>query len=270
MSYEAINAKVKAMNTKLLKPQDFETLAQMQIEEIIDWLGILLTNPKINTNEPPPHEAIIHIESTLHQAIIEAANRICLFISGKDLRNYIKAMSGPDERNISYYTTQWKRLARLDRANRQALRCVLGAEIDLTNILWMYRLKRFRRVKGGSTYGYLIPIRYKLSRAATQIMADCETPKALLEEVAKSPYARNIFMEQSQQTKLHVPSSSQEGFAKKRLTPEQQLTNAISKRYQMSARRYPDSLAPALAYLYKKKLEAQKVIAITTGLSDGF
>jgi len=265
MNYGALNAKIKAMGAKLLKSQDFEAIAHMQIEEITEWLGILQKNPRIAINQPLISEAKTDIETFLHQTIQEAANRICLHIHNKNLRNYIELAASPDERNISYYTTQWKRLARLDKANHQALRCGLGAEIDLTNILWMYRLKRFRRIKGGSTYGYLIPIRYRLSRIATQIMADCETPKALLEEVAKGHYAMDIFAVQHQNPKAYIHDASHERYIKKRLTPEQQLTNAINRRNQISARRYPDSLAPAIAYLYKRKLEAQRIIAAITG-----
>jgi len=242
MNYGAINAKVKAMGAKLLKPHDFETLAQMQAEEM-------------------------DTETNLHQSIKSAAQRICLYIPNRDLRSFVEALSCPGDKDIHYYTTQWKRLARLDKANRQALRGILGAEIDLTNILWMYRLKRFRRVKGSSTYGYLIPIRYKLSRAVTQRMADCETPKALLEEVAHSPYARDIFITQSQKVEWQLSRALHErpNQGNRRLTPERQLTSAISKRYQISASRYPSSLAPALAYLYQKKLEVQKVIRIRAG-----
>jgi len=168
----------------------------------------------------------------------EAVSSICLYIPDKDLRNYVKAHMGS---GINYYLTRWKVLARLGRANRQALRGILGAEIDLTNIIWMYRLKRYRGIRGDSTYGYLIPIRYRLSRAATQRMAECENTKALLEEISKSPYARDI------------------DFSDKKATPEQQLISVINKRYKNAARRHPNTLVPVLAYLYGRQAQGLSI-----------
>jgi len=257
MNYGAINAKVKAMSSKLLKPQDFEAFNQMNSQEIAKWL---IRSPiKTDTD----------IESVLHQTIDEAASRILLYIPDKNQRDYLEAAASPREEGIHFYTAQWKRLARLDKQNRMALRGILGAEIDLTNILWMYRLKRYRAIKGDATYGYLIPIRYKLSRAATQCMAECATAKALLDEVANSPYGSDIFplprvpgrqtLADGFVSEKIIPGSYP---GKDRLSPEQQIAHAIKKRYQASARRFPDSLASALAYLYKKRLEVQALVSV--------
>ncbi|MCL2404290.1 MAG: V-type ATPase subunit [Defluviitaleaceae bacterium] len=169
-----------------------------------------------------------------------AAINICRYIPDKPLKDFIveAARFATGDVNIHCYTTQWKRLNRLDKPNRVALRSIQGAEIDLNNILWMYRLKRYHRVTGDGTYGYLVPIRYRLCRETTRRMADCVTPKALLDEVLNSPYATDFNM------------LIKEGFDRTSAqTPEQMLANAICRRYQAAARRYPNSLAPALAYL---------------------
>ncbi|MCL2572010.1 MAG: V-type ATPase subunit [Defluviitaleaceae bacterium] len=161
----------------------------------------------------------------------QSAAALCLYITDKTLREFITAIANKDVSEFHYYINQWKRLSRLDKKNQVALRGALGAEIDMNNILWMYRLKKYHRIKGDATYGYLVPIRYKLSPEMTQKMAHAESPAALLDEIAGSPYARDI------------------DFAKPAL--EQQLSKAIEKRYQAAARRYPESLAPVLAYLHK-------------------
>ena len=181
-------------------------------------------------------------------ALKEDAIRICRYIPDKNLRGFITQLAAPPEKDIHYYIAQWKRLTKLDRANRHVLRGILGAEIDITNILWMYRLKKYRRIYGNATYGYLIPIRHRLTRAATQRMADCETAKALREEIAACPYAKDISF-----TAQKGQSDNKES---KRLTPEQQLAHAISKRCQTAAKRYPNSLAPAVSYIYCTKAYA--------------
>jgi len=187
------------------------------------------------------------MRSVRHEAIARQAADICRYIPGKLHRDYVKAMAQAGQTgDIHYYTTQWKRLARLDKPNPAALKSILGAEIDLKNIMWMYRLKRYYRITGDATFGYLIPIRYKLSRDLTRRMADCITPAALLDEVASCVYAQDF--EHMTNMPPRVP------------TPEQMLLAATCRRYQAAARRYPDSLAPALAYLCRaKQLETNPV-----------
>jgi len=167
------------------------------------------------------------------ESVFQSAATLCLYITDKNQREFVTAMANKDENEFHYFINQWKRLSHLDKKNRAALRGALGAEIDMNNILWMYRLKKYHRIKGDATYGYLVPIRYKLSTEMTQKMAHAESPGLFLDEVAVSPYAKDI------------------DFAKP--APEQQLAKAIEKRYQAAARRYPNSLATALAYLHKLK-----------------
>jgi len=229
MNYAAINAKLSAMGSRLLKPHDYEAL-----------------------NNVAPAD--------LRQTIIEAAALICRYITDKTQRSYITAMAAAafQEGKLHYYTTQWKSLNRLDKSNRSALRHTLGVEIDLNNILWMYRLKRYHRITGDPTYGHLIPIRYKLSHETTRRMAVCTTPKALLEEVALSPYAADFALMSAKDTGQTAWTSLQSA---SNVTPEQALAQVIDRRYQIAARNFPNSLAPALAYLHRKKLEIQNLIA---------
>ena len=244
MTYAAINAKLSAMSAKLLKPQDYEAINQLEaLEDIMEWLA----------NKPGDTYA------DQGKSMADAAARICRYISDKAQRDYIAAMaaSASCEGSLHYYTSLWKSLNRLDKANQGVLRGILGAEIDLTNILWMYRLKRYHRVSGASTYGHLIPIRYRLSHDATRRMADAATPKALLEEVERSPYAAAYALMMAKN-----PSQAVSAGPINRQTPEQALASVIDRRYQMAGRRHPKSLAPTLAYLRRKKLEIQRINAV--------
>jgi len=238
MSYAAINAKLCAMNARLLKPHDLQTINQMESQDIAEW----------------PNQSL----TCLRQSITDASAHICRFITNKTERQYIAAVATGAfiEEKLHYYITQWKNLSRLNKTNRVALRGILGAEIDLNNILWMYRLKRYHRIKGDSTYGYLVPVRYRLTHETTQRMANCASPKALLDEVAKSPYASdfaNLKMKDLDHGTLIGLQSEP--------TPEQTLAKLIDRRYQTAARQYPNSLAPAMAYLHKKQMEIQTIIA---------
>ena len=218
MNYSALNAKIKAMSARLLTAHDYNQLSQLTPDEILARLDV----------KP----------SDMGQALKTAADNICRFIPDKTQREYVQAAAtNLQTGSIRYYTAQWKRLSKMNTPNQAALRPALGAEIDLTNILWMYRLKRYHRIKGDETYGYLIPIRHRLSRETTQQLAQCPTAKSLLQALTHSNYAQSI-------TTRH---------------PEQSLTNAITKRHKLSALRHPNTLAPTMAYIYMKRLEIQKI-----------
>jgi len=217
MNYAAVNAKVRAMSARLIKPQDYES-------------------------------AIAEMESEAHlrQDIFLTAVSICRYIPIKAHKSYVMAEAKPAEDLIAYYMAQWKGLSQMNKPNHTALKGIVGAEIDLTNILWIYRLKHYHRVTGSGTYGYLIPIRYKLSHAKTQRMAEAGNLKALFDEVSDSPYGMD-----------YIRMLTNEG----RVSPEQALVNIIDAKYQSAARRHPNTLAPTLAYLHRKKLEVNGLIA---------
>ena len=232
MNYAAVTAKICAMSANLLTSQDYEIIQTIEsAREVTAWL---------------------QAKPNYIQTAEESAARICRYIPDKINRNFLMQMAEVNMGNIQYYTSQWKRLKQLDKANSVVIRGILGVEIDLNNILWMYRLKRYHRLKGDATYGYLIPIRYKLSQAITQRMAECKTPKELLDEIEKSPYSGEL-------SKLKPTKGS-------RLTPEQSLLKIIERRYELVARRYPNTLIPALSYIHKKKLELNKLMSITESL----
>jgi len=168
-------------------------------------------------------------------SIDQAASSICLYLSDVCQRKFILAAASIDT-DINSYITMWKTLSQMDTTNIRIIRRILGSEIDMTNIIWMYRLKRYRRIKGDATYGYLIPIRSRLSVVATQKMAECETPRHLVDEIENSVYAKKIYFN-------------------KKITPEQQLTAYIAKCYKAAAKQYPNTMAPVLAYLYQRKSE---------------
>jgi len=175
----------------------------------------------------------------------ELAASLCRYIPDKLQRDFVidAAFAAAHGGSLHYYSAQWKRLNKLDKLNRVALRGALGAEIDLNNILWMYRLKRYHRVTGDATFGYLVPMRYKLSRETTRLMADAVTPKALMDAAANGPYAADF---------RHFAVKGHDMF-QGGLTPDEMLGKAIARRYRSAARRYPNTLAPALAFIQDMK-----------------
>jgi hypothetical protein len=143
-------------------------------------------------------------------------------------------------RGIHEYLPLWRRLHQCDKENRRALLPLIGMEIDLRNIVWMYRLKKYYGVSGVATYGKLIPIRHRLTEGQTRLMAEAGDPRQLLSVVSQGPYA---------------------GFFPSFNKPEKYLCLGLEARYKRQARLHPRSLAPVCAYLYAWQMKALGVAA---------
>jgi hypothetical protein len=163
--------------------------------------------------------------------------RVVAWLHDKKIRDFVQLMM-PERipnRDIPDYLLLWKKLNRLDKKNRRVLHPLIGTEIDLRNMIWMYRLKRFYNVAGDATYGRLIPIRYRLTEALTREMVDSKDEKNLHNRVALSPYAA-VF-----------PSFER---------PERLMYRALSALYKKAARYHPHSLAAVCAFLYEGFMRA--------------
>jgi V/A-type H+-transporting ATPase subunit C len=168
----------------------------------------------------------------------------------KGPRNFIASLfpeAGPP-RGINEYLSLWRKTNVLDKTNRPILRSLLGMEIDLHNIVWMYRLKRYYGVYGDGTYGFLIPVRHRLVPEMTKRMADAKDERRLLSVAAEGPYSR-VF-----------PHFER---------PEQLLYQALAAHYKKEAKAHPHSLAPVCGYLFAKQMEARNLTAVTEGLRYG-
>jgi len=150
------------------------------------------------------------------------------WLPSKSLRDFMHIYEGTDP------VATWKRLARLDKNNRQALAPTLGMEIDLMNIVWMYRLKKFYNVIGEGTFGRLMPVRYRLTEEETKQMALAKDEDALLTLVGNSPYG-TVF-----------PSFTR---------PELKAYTTLAIQHKKQARLHPNSLAPLCAELFALKME---------------
>jgi len=113
------------------------------------------------------------------------------FLGTKQERDFAKILlSGSDGKSIEYYLNLWRAAKRLDRATGTIIQHIVGTEIDLQNILWVYRLKNFYKLYGERVYSYLVPIRYRINAPVFAEMVECRDVNALLLALADTKYGR--------------------------------------------------------------------------------
>ena len=88
---------------------------------------------------------------------------LCSFEENKDtdkvtLYDYNLAL------DLYYYTSTWKEQKKiLKKSDLELFMRDRGSKIDLLNIQWIYRAKKYYNMKPADIYLMLIPIHYKLS-----------------------------------------------------------------------------------------------------------
>jgi len=95
-------------------------------------------------------------------------------------------------RDLHFYLTLWRGIKTLDKHHRIAMQRVLGTEIDLQNILWIYRLKKYYGISGDTTYGYLVPVRYRLPADIFSRIIACKDITTMQSELSTTIY-HNVF-----------------------------------------------------------------------------
>ncbi|MCL2215692.1 MAG: V-type ATPase subunit [Defluviitaleaceae bacterium] len=233
MNYTAAKTKALSMSAKLLTSRDYEELCHASSTDALS-LG----------------------ERT---SLLEENDRISSYIYAKPVRDFVKTMALCLKTNTPNLNTEaaainhwsyvlWRKLGAVDKPSRSSLRRVLGTEMDLRNILWIYRLKQFHKIEGSAAVGHLLPAGYRLTRVTE--LVECKDAPALVEALAKSPYGE-IFSN---------PADFRLG--------EQALAKAV--RAQFRAESFRQNAACICKFLYEKHLEIRNIRTITEGIKFGF
>jgi len=165
-----------------------------------------------------------------------------------DTKRILPYLTKPDRDFITNWnfdaSKALQKINALDKQGREALKRVFGTEIDLRNILIMYRLKKYYKIEGDAVYSFLIPSGYKLQAQEIKKLAHSND---FLQAVKSGVYG--AFFEDS--------------FVR----GEQILTRAVRRQFQKESKR--EGLALVCGYLYERHLENKNFHIITEGTKQG-
>ena len=211
MNYSAVLTKIKAKNAKLLEKHDFEqNHAQILQREVIG-------------------DEISCIKSDFAQ--------ISTYLHEKPIRDFVGLWREYDLQDI------WRKLGGLPQHDRRQLKNIIGTEIDLQNILYLYRLRQFYGIVGDAVFTHLTPICHKLSPAETKTLAEAKSIEdfsRLLENGVYSGVFGGNFCEQA-------------------------VSRAMRKQYKKAM----GNLPKICEYFYARRLEIQNIRAFHQGTQDG-
>lgn len=154
--------------------------------------------------------------------------------------------------DVYYFTKSWKRKDKIMKGNnKKAFIYRLGTEIDLLNIMWMYRSKKMYEMGASDIFTYLIPINYKLSMAMLTKLLATVTPAEFLNLLSATHYKDFV---------THLQAG----------TMEKEYGRIIGKIFRKNLSRYPTSMVPVHYYLFRKDQEIRLLTSAMECIRYGY
>ena len=147
--------------------------------------------------------------------------------------------------DIYYFSTLWKKEKRLLKGKEKELFTRdFGTRIDLLNVQWIYRAKKYYHMVPPDIYSLTIPIQYRLKHEEFKALVEAPTVEEFVKLMEETYYSRHYQLEDEKKM--------------------EQIYRDIERRlYLMDRRRNPYSVATINTYLFLKEEEIYK---LTTAL----
>ncbi|CUX72269.1 V-type ATP synthase subunit C [Clostridium sp. C105KSO15] len=211
----------------------------------------------------------LDIDLSVFQDFFEKHSKLDLMklSSSADLREFITNLEGSvyydllshlDDRDqptlfdyevhldLLYFKTIWRVMGKyLTRKEQELLARCFGSKLDLLNVQWIYRSKKYYHQQPADIYSLLIPINYHLNKEQITKMVETATLEEFFSVLRTTFYGRKSDWETAE-----IPNLEQ-------LTQE-----ILDKIYLSSSRQNPYSIATLNTYLYFKEEEIQKIITL--------
>lgn len=151
-----------------------------------------------------------------------------------------------------YYERVWKAKDKyLSGEDRKLFADIFGIEIDMENILCIYRAKKYFNISPDRIVGYLIPVRHRLQADVMKKMVHASGIRELIDITAQTPY-KNLF------------SKVDDGFF-----PEENMNAIYYKSAKSMLTGKPESMAAIYAYFELKEVEISLVTTIIESIRYG-
>ncbi len=148
--------------------------------------------------------------------------------------------------DLFYFQYLWRQKDRILKGNeREVITENFGYQIDLLNLQWIYRAKKYYHMDSAEIYAMLIPVSYKIREREKRLLVESESLESYMEQIQKTYYARVAKKELEEASSL-----------------EKLYDRLSEKMYAVAVRQNPYSLAPVHDYLFQKEKEIRRITTI--------
>lgn len=146
--------------------------------------------------------------------------------------------------DLYYYSMTWKKEKKLLKGvEREIFLRDYGVKIDLLNLQWVYRAKKYYHMLPADIYALTIPYHYRIKVDEFKAFAEAPTVEELEHKLEQSYYGKKYRMEDSR-------------------TIERKYKDVLRRLYLADRKREPYSIATVNAYLFLKEDEIDKLTTI--------
>ena len=146
--------------------------------------------------------------------------------------------------NLFYIRRMWNEFAKvMKERDLKVIREIYGSQIELMNLEWIYRAKKYYHMVPADIYAFIVPIHYKLHTDLFKQIVEAPTVEEMGKLLKSCYYAR---------FKERLDSASLE-------TIYEEL---IEKIHKIGSRKYPYSIICIETYLYRKEKEVDKLTTL--------
>lgn len=146
--------------------------------------------------------------------------------------------------DILYFRTIWKTADKvLSASDRKILRKTFGEKIDLLNLVWIYRAKKYYKLSQIQMYSMVIPEYYRIKKQDMIWLIKCETLEEFDEGLKKLSYLRHDLEPEN-------------------INPETMYEERMEKLYLNTVKKEPYSIACIDSYFYMKECEIKNLIRL--------
>ncbi|WP_310602460.1 V-type ATPase subunit [Anaerosporobacter sp.] len=321
LSYSGITAKVKAMESNLLKNEDYVKISNF--ENIPEFINYLKANPSYESLFSGFDEGSLHrgqIEQLIINSLYDSYGRIYRFCnqeqrkaliflsfrfetniikhclqhvfndeyeykstnfdaffskrlkvnieqltSAKTMDEFINLLKTTEyypilnavqnshnptvfdyemQLDIYYFKKVWKLKDKyLKGDSNKAYTEILGKTVDLLNIMWIYRSKKYYDIDSSKIYSYIIPISYKLKKKEITTLIESGSVEDFITLLNTNYYVRV--------------------YGTTGITSFENLYRSLlTKIYNSNKQKYPNSMAPVQQFLYLKEIEIDNLTTV--------
>jgi len=245
-----INAKVKGMYAKFLSRNDYAELCK---QETIEEMLVLLKNKLKEIPDIDDNATRREIEKMLYQILWRDVEKITRLLDKNDkeiLNIYLERQKVKKELNLDetlenefykkYFFNLYKKIKEI---NNKSFLDIIGKQIDLLNILCIYRLNKYYNVKKDEVKNYQIPIYHKLTR---EILKKISLNQETIEDIMEETIYKQINFEAE--------------------NLDREIQNYLYRQYINYFKTQVFNLTMVIAYLELRHIQIKNIITIVEGI----
>lgn len=143
--------------------------------------------------------------------------------------------------DLYYFSAIWKEKKKVLKKNDlEVFTRDSGSKIDLLNLQWIYRAKKYYHMKPADIYSMIIPIHYHLKPELLKELVEADSPEEFLAGIRRTYYVRKYDLDDTH-------------------TIETLYKDCLNHLYMTERRRSPYSISAVNTYLFLKEEEIQKL-----------